>query len=78
MGRTSSFTVDPIASSLAQSAKDAEAVGLLEPVNLKGIYDLKPLNKILKAQGKPTVSASLTVKTSTGGTSSGKTTKATG
>ena len=37
---------------LAKSAKDAEEVGLLDPVNLKGIYDLKPLNKILKAQGK--------------------------
>ena len=57
------FTADPLASTLAKSAKDAEAVGLLEPVNLKGIYDLKPLNKILKAEGKPMVSASLTIKT---------------
>ena len=38
-------------------------MGLLEPVNLKGIYDLKPLNKILKAEGKPVVSDSLTIKT---------------
>jgi NitT/TauT family transport system substrate-binding protein len=58
------FTADPIASSLAKSAKDAESVGLLEPVNLKGIYDLKPLNKVLKAEGKPVVSASFAVKTS--------------
>ncbi len=49
------FTNDPIASSLKQSAKNAEDVGLLEPVDLKGIYDLKPLNKVLKALGQPTV-----------------------
>lgn len=29
--------------------------GLLEEPDLKGIYDLKPLNKILKAAGKPEV-----------------------
>ncbi|MET0627298.1 MAG: ABC transporter substrate-binding protein [Acidimicrobiia bacterium] len=56
------FTVDPLAATLAKSAKDAEDVGLLEPVKLKGIYDLKPLNKILKAQGKAAVSDSLTIK----------------
>lgn len=66
------FTVDPIASSLAKSAKDAEEVGLLEPVDLKGIYELKPLNKILKAQGKATVSDKLTVAKAT------KSTKETG
>jgi len=49
------FTNDPIASSLKQSAKNAEDVGLPEPVDLKGIYDLKPLNKVLKALGQPTV-----------------------
>ena len=64
------FTVDPLASTLAKSAKDAEDVGLLDPVNLKGIYDLKPLNRILKAQGKSAVSDSLTI-------TSSKTTKAT-
>ena len=46
-GRTSTFTADPIASSLQKSAKDAEAVGLLEPVDLKGIYDLTLLNEVL-------------------------------
>ena len=34
------FTVDPIASSLEKSAKDAEDVGLLDPVDLEG--DLRP------------------------------------
>jgi NitT/TauT family transport system substrate-binding protein len=51
------FTNDPVAPSLRKSAKDAEAVGLLKPVNLKGIYDLKPLNQVLKQQGDPSVKA---------------------
>jgi NitT/TauT family transport system substrate-binding protein len=41
------FTWDPIASSLVESAADAEAVGLLEPVDLNGIYDLSLLNEVL-------------------------------
>jgi NitT/TauT family transport system substrate-binding protein len=50
------FTSDPIASSLATDAKHAEAVGLLKPVNLNGIYDLGPLNALLKADGQAQVS----------------------
>ncbi len=50
------FTVDPIATSLYTSAKHAEETGLLKTVDLKGIYDLGPLNELLKAAGKPTVS----------------------
>ncbi|BCJ54288.1 lipoprotein [Actinoplanes sp. NBRC 14428] len=50
------FTNDPIASSLFTSAKHAEDVGLLKPVDLKGIYDLGPLNELLKADGQPEVS----------------------
>ena len=42
------FTNDPIASSLATSADHAHDVGLLEKVNLKGIYDLTLLNDVLK------------------------------
>jgi NitT/TauT family transport system substrate-binding protein len=49
------FTNDPIASSLKQSAENAEAVGLLEPVDLEGIYDLKYLNQALEKAGEPTV-----------------------
>lgn len=49
------FTNDPIASSLYTSAKHAEDVGLLKPVDLKGIYDLGPLNELLKADGQPGV-----------------------
>ena len=50
------FTNDPIASSLKGSADHAVDVGLLSPVdNLKGIYDLRILNKLLKAVGEPPV-----------------------
>jgi NitT/TauT family transport system substrate-binding protein len=50
------FTVDPIATSLYTSAKHAEEIGLLKPVDLKGIYDLAPLNELLKAAGQAEVS----------------------
>ncbi|MDQ3542719.1 MAG: hypothetical protein M3431_02465, partial [Actinomycetota bacterium] len=45
------FTVDPIASSLQESADDAIAVELLEPVELDGIYDLTLLNEVLAERG---------------------------
>ena len=51
------FTVDPIASSLATSAEHATALGLLDPVDLAGIYDLAILNEVLVAAGKPAVAA---------------------
>lgn len=50
------FTNDPIASSLRKSAKAAVKVGLLEPVDLDGIYDVKLLNKALKTNGEAPVS----------------------
>jgi NitT/TauT family transport system substrate-binding protein len=51
------FTNDPIASSLQADAQHAVAVGLLTPVkNLSAIYDLGPLNALLKAGGQPQVS----------------------
>src|SRR5215471_10255598 len=51
------FTNDPIASSLTTDAQHAVAVGLLTPVkNLPAIYDLGPLNALLKADGQPQVS----------------------
>jgi NitT/TauT family transport system substrate-binding protein len=49
------FTNDPVVSSLSQSAKNAEAIGLLQPVNLKGIFDLTSLNSVLKSKGQPAV-----------------------
>ena len=50
------FTPDPLPQTLQQSAKNAVSVGLLQaPKNLFKIYDLKVLNQILKAEGKPAV-----------------------
>jgi len=51
------FTNDPIASSLTVSASHATAVGLLEKVDLAGIYDLAPLNKVLARHHLPPVKA---------------------
>ena len=50
------FTTDPIAPSLAKSAKAAQDVGLLDPVDLNGIYDLKLLNEVLSGSGESEVS----------------------
>lgn len=49
------FTNDPVASSLVQSARHAEAVGLLDRVDLEGIYDLSMLNQVLRGAGQPEV-----------------------
>lgn len=53
---TLSPTLDPVASSLAQSAKNAQEAGLLRKAELEGIYDLRLLNALLQAAGKPAVS----------------------
>ncbi len=50
------FTLDPVASSLQGSADDAIAVGLLDPVELDGIYDLTLLNEVLAERGDAEVS----------------------
>ena len=49
------FTVDPVPASLLKDAKDAYDVGLIDSADVKGIYDLKILNEILKAQGEATI-----------------------
>jgi len=41
------FTNDPNAASLKTAADQAVSLGLLKPVNLDGIYNLGPLNKVL-------------------------------
>jgi NitT/TauT family transport system substrate-binding protein len=52
------FTNDPIASSLETDASHAVAVGLLSPVkDISGLYDLGPLNALLKADGQAQVSS---------------------
>jgi NitT/TauT family transport system substrate-binding protein len=48
-------TLDPVASSLAESAKDAQAAGLLPEAELDGIYDLSRLNALLRAAGEDEV-----------------------
>lgn len=49
------ITDDPLAATLDAQARHAVKAGLLEQPDLGGIYDLKPLNKVLKAAGKPEV-----------------------
>ncbi|WP_445166937.1 ABC transporter substrate-binding protein [Mycolicibacterium sp. Dal123E01] len=51
------FTNDPVAASLKDQVQKAVSVGLLEPLNLDGIFDLHLLNDILKGSGKPQVDA---------------------
>ncbi|MEV8315985.1 aliphatic sulfonate ABC transporter substrate-binding protein [Streptomyces sp. NPDC059900] len=56
-------TDDPLAATLDSEADHAVKAGLLDKPNLKGIYDLRPLNKVLKAEGKsPVDDAGLGVK----------------
>ncbi|MFD8309083.1 aliphatic sulfonate ABC transporter substrate-binding protein [Streptomyces sp. NPDC059690] len=50
-----SFTDDPLASTLNTEAAHAVKAGLLTKPDLKGIYDLTLLNKVLKAEGASTV-----------------------
>ncbi|WP_204327987.1 ABC transporter substrate-binding protein [Streptomyces aureoverticillatus] len=49
------FTDDPLAATLDSEAEHAVTAGLLDKPDLKGIYDLGPLNKVLKAAGRPAV-----------------------
>jgi NitT/TauT family transport system substrate-binding protein len=51
------FTNDPVASSLTAAAEHARDVGLLDDVDLDGIYDLDLLNDVLDAAGEPKVAA---------------------
>ncbi|MER5767207.1 ABC transporter substrate-binding protein [Streptomyces sp. NPDC001985] len=52
------FTSDPLASTLRTQAGYAVKAGLLKAPDLNGIYDLRGLNEVLKADGKPEVSDS--------------------
>jgi len=51
------FTNDPNAASLKTAADQAVSLGLLKPVNLDGIYNLDPLNKVLAAAGQSQISS---------------------
>lgn len=48
-------TDDPLAATLELEAEHAVDSGLMEKADLKGIYDLSILNKVLKGEGKPAV-----------------------
>jgi NitT/TauT family transport system substrate-binding protein len=50
-----SFGVDPLASTLKKEAADAKRTGLLTDTNLSNILDLRLLNEVLAAGGKPKV-----------------------
>lgn len=50
-------TDDPLAATLDAEAAHAVSAGLLDKPDLSGIYELTPLNKVLKAEGRPPVSA---------------------
>ncbi|MFC9288396.1 aliphatic sulfonate ABC transporter substrate-binding protein [Streptomyces sp. NPDC057052] len=49
------FTDDPLAATLNSEARHAVEAGLLDDPLLDGIYDLAPLDKVLRAAGEPTV-----------------------
>jgi NitT/TauT family transport system substrate-binding protein len=53
--QTLEFLNDPIPSSLKVGLDHAVAVGLTQPVDLTGLYDLTYLNEALRAQGKPEI-----------------------
>lgn len=55
--RNLTFTNDPVASSLEASAAHATEVGLLDEVDLDGIYELTLLNDVLTAGGGRAVAA---------------------
>ncbi len=55
--REITFTNDPDAASLKTDATQAVSLGLLKPVDLTGIYDLDPLNKVLAAAGESPVNS---------------------
>ncbi|MER6924602.1 aliphatic sulfonate ABC transporter substrate-binding protein [Streptomyces spiralis] len=50
------ITDDPLAATLNTEARHAVKSGLLQDPKLDGIYDLTLLNKVLQAEGEPTVS----------------------
>jgi NitT/TauT family transport system substrate-binding protein len=55
------FSVDPVASSLAQGAANAYALGLLErqPTDLRGLFQLDQLNDVLGQLQIPVIQVTL-------------------
>jgi NitT/TauT family transport system substrate-binding protein len=55
--RETTFTNDPGMASLRDQVDKAVAVGLLQPLDISGLFDPGPLNQVLAAAGKPPVAA---------------------
>jgi NitT/TauT family transport system substrate-binding protein len=51
------FTNDPDSASLNDLARKSVSVGLLEPIDLAKLFDLDPLNSVLKTSGRPQVNS---------------------
>jgi NitT/TauT family transport system substrate-binding protein len=50
-----SFTADPLAETLKREGANAKRVGLVHDTDLSNILDLRPLNEVLAARGRPRV-----------------------
>jgi NitT/TauT family transport system substrate-binding protein len=50
------FTTDPIVSSLLKNAQESKALGFTTSDDVKGIYDLSILDRVLAAKDQPTIS----------------------
>lgn len=48
-------TDDPLAATLAEEAEHGVRAGLMKKPDLRGIYDLSILNRVLKSEGRPAV-----------------------
>lgn len=55
--KETTFTNDPGIASLRDQVGKAVAIGLLQPLNIDGLFDPAPLNAVLAASGKPAVAA---------------------
>jgi NitT/TauT family transport system substrate-binding protein len=55
--RETRFTNDPGMASLRDQVNKAVAVGLLQPLDISGLFDPGPLNEVLAAAGQPPVAA---------------------
>lgn len=51
------FSTDPFAATFPKLLADGVMAGVNQQANLSGIFELRPLNQILKRNGKPAVSA---------------------
>ena len=49
------FTTDPIVTSLLKNAQESKTLGFTTTDDVKGIYDLSILNKVLKAKSLPAI-----------------------